>query len=126
MSRTYNERQSHTDNYQRKQLSRTFQHDRMRRPELTFICKLLDVDNYDHNMEDHLPPERIGYLRNHSTWSCSCRMCRSVWNQCSCDEIDYKRKTYGQNQDYKEGLEEYHIYSLDDKYLYDKTTRRSI
>jgi len=118
MSRTYNERQSNTDKYQTKQIKRTFQHDRMRRPELLFICKLLEVDNYENNMDDFMSPERMGYLRNHSTWSCSCRMCRAMkeWNP---EETIHKRKSYKQEQDYKEGLKEYHIYDLDDKYKYD-------
>ena len=95
MNRTFTERQHYTDRYQSRQIKR------------------LDPT-------DEPTPERKGHLRNHSAWSCSCRMCR---NYREWEKWEKRPDILRSDLDYQDGLDEYYD---EDKYWYDKTIRRTI
>ena len=113
MTRSHNERQHLTDNYQRKQVDRLgpFK-DYKRRPEDTFWWELQGYDIYPHSdwesPHDQLDDSRMGYSRNHSTYACSCHRCRAGWTKSNAIEMRYKRKTYAQDQYFKDGVKDYH------------------
>jgi len=131
MPRSYNERQHLTERYQNKQIKRAgpFK-DYKRRPKDTFLWELMGLEiypRYDWNAPaNQLDGARRGYYRNHSPYSCSCHRCLGGWNKYDENEMRAKRKTYKQDQDYHDGLKEYHISISDDKYKYDKEIGRNI
>lgn len=123
MSRSYTERQHLTERYQARQIKRKgpFK-DYERRPEDTFVWELMGYEIYPNcawgGPNDYPNPEQLGYYRNHSAYSCSCRQCRRYryydWQESRWKR--YKTREWKQDQDYQEGLAEYYS---DDKYWYE-------
>ena len=120
MPRSYNERQHYTERYQARQIKRKgpFK-DYERRPHDTFVWELMGYEIYPryswNGPNDYPTPEQLGYYRNHSAYSCSCRFCR--WDSDYWDARWMKkyRGTWKQDQDYHDGLAEYYS---EDKYHY--------